>query len=112
MLYGLTFLFGLTGSADLDAMARALASANADTRTFALPALAMVLAGLGFKIALVPFHQWAPDAYEGAPTPVTAFLSVGPKATGFAVLARVLVTAFPAFQPQWTCCSPHSRSSR
>lgn len=101
MLYGLTLLFGLTGSADLDEMARSLANANADARALALPALAMVLAGLGFKIALVPFHQWAPDAYEGAPTPVTAFLSVGPKAAGFAVLARVLVTVFPAFQPQW-----------
>ena len=102
MLYGLTLLFGLTGSSDLDEMARSLANANADARALALPALAMVLAGLGFKIALVPFHQWAPDAYEGAPTPVTAFLSVGPKAAGFAVLARVLITAFPAFQPQWT----------
>lgn len=101
MLYGLTLLFGLTGSADLDEMARSLASVNADARTLALPALAMVLAGLGFKIALVPFHQWAPDAYEGAPTPVSAFLSVGPKAAGFAVLARVLVTAFPAFQIEW-----------
>ena len=100
MLYGLTLLFGLTGSADLDAMARALTNANAEARALAPPAL--VLAGLGFKIALVPFHQWAPDAYEGAPTPVTAFLSVGPKAAGFAVLARVLITAFPAFQPQWT----------
>ncbi len=101
MLYGLTLLFGLTGSADLDEMARSLANVNADARALALPALAMVLAGLGFKIALVPFHQWAPDAYEGAPTPVTAFLSVGPKAAGFAVLARVLVTAFPAFQIEW-----------
>jgi NADH-quinone oxidoreductase subunit N len=51
---------------------------------------------------LVPFHQWSPDAYEGAPTPVTAFLSVGPKAAGFAVLVRLLVTALPAFQVDWT----------
>jgi proton-translocating NADH-quinone oxidoreductase chain N len=62
----------------------------------------MALAGLGFKIALVPFHQWSPDAYEGAPTPVTAFLSVGPKAAGFAVLIRFLLTALPDFQVSWT----------
>jgi NADH-quinone oxidoreductase subunit N len=65
------------------------------------PAMIMALAGLGFKIALVPFHQWSPDAYEGAPTPVTAFLSVGPKAAGFAVLMRFLLTALPAFQVDW-----------
>jgi NADH-quinone oxidoreductase subunit N len=61
----------------------------------------MLLAGFGFKIALVPFHQWSPDAYEGAPTPVTAFLSVGPKSAGLAVLIRVFLTALPAFEVNW-----------
>jgi proton-translocating NADH-quinone oxidoreductase chain N len=70
-------------------------------RTLALISSALVLAGLGFKISLVPFHQWAPDAYEGAPTPVTAFLSVGPKAVGFAALIRLTLTALPAFQEGW-----------
>jgi proton-translocating NADH-quinone oxidoreductase chain N len=102
MLYGLTLLFGLTGTAQLGDMPRALANAGPAQSALALPALAMVLVGLGFKIALVPFHHWAPDAYEGAATPVAAFLSVGPKAAGFAILARVLILAFPAFQPQWS----------
>jgi NADH-quinone oxidoreductase subunit N len=58
--------------------------------------------GFGFKIALAPFHQWSPDAYEGAPTPVTAFISVGPKIAGFAVLARVMLVALPSFSADWT----------
>ncbi|OQY35752.1 MAG: hypothetical protein B6243_04655 [Anaerolineaceae bacterium 4572_5.2] len=57
----------------------------------------LIIVGLGFKIALVPFHQWSPEAYQGAPTPITAFLSVGPKAAGFALMARILTIAFPAF---------------
>ncbi|HET7376968.1 MAG TPA: NADH-quinone oxidoreductase subunit N, partial [Anaerolineae bacterium] len=56
----------------------------------------------GFKIALAPFHQWSPDAYEGAPTPVTAFISVGPKIAGFAALARVMLVALPAFTADWS----------
>lgn len=60
------------------------------------------MAGFGFKIAAVPFHQWAPDTYEGAPTPITAFLSVGSKAAGFAVLARVLSTGITAGSFHWT----------
>jgi proton-translocating NADH-quinone oxidoreductase chain N len=60
------------------------------------------LTGFGFKIALVPFHQWSPDAYEGAPTPITAFLSVGPKIAGLGVLIRVLVVALPAYDVSWT----------
>jgi NADH-quinone oxidoreductase subunit N len=62
----------------------------------------MILTGFGFKIALVPFHQWSPDAYEGAPTPITAFLSVGPKAAGIAVLIRVLTVALPEYSVNWT----------
>jgi NADH-quinone oxidoreductase subunit N len=65
-------------------------------------ALLLILAGLGFKISAVPFHSWAPDAYEGAPTPITALLSVASKAGGFAVLLRVLSTAFPAGVADWT----------
>lgn len=101
MLYGFSLLYGATGSLDLAGIQAALARNALGTGWLIYPAIIMVLAGLGFKIALVPFHQWAPDAYEGAPTPVTAFLSVGPKAAGFAALMRVLLTALPDFQADW-----------
>ena len=102
MLYGFSLLYGATGATGLVEIATALATGSVTLRWLIFPALVMVLAGLGFKIALVPFHQWSPDAYEGAPTPVTAFLSVGPKAAGFAVLIRFLIVALPAFQVNWS----------
>ncbi len=105
MLYGMSLLYGATGSTDLATIAAVLGgneTAATGIGLLTLPALAMIIVGFGFKIALVPFHQWSPDAYEGAPTPVTAFLSVGPKAVGLAILARVLLTALPAFQINWT----------
>jgi NADH-quinone oxidoreductase subunit N len=102
MLYGLSLLYGATGSLNLDEINRAFSvTSDNSLRHLALIALALVLAGLGFKISLVPFHQWAPDAYEGAPTPVTAFLSVGPKAAGFAVLLRLVLSGLPVFQDSW-----------
>jgi proton-translocating NADH-quinone oxidoreductase chain N len=102
MLYGLSLLYGISGGLNLTEIAAAFASSSdLSIRTLALVATALVLAGLGFKISLVPFHQWAPDAYEGAPTPVTAFLSVGPKAVGFAVLLRLSLTALPLFKENW-----------
>ena len=101
MLYGFSLLYGATGSIDLAGIAAALTGGPAAVRWLVYPAVIMALVGLGFKIALVPFHQWAPDAYEGAPTPVTAFLSVGPKAAGFAVLMRLLLTALPEFRADW-----------
>jgi proton-translocating NADH-quinone oxidoreductase chain N len=85
----------------LSAIAASLGAAEASLRWLVFPALIFLLAGFGFKIAAVPFHQWSPDAYEGAPTPITAFLSVGPKAAGFAVLVRVLLTALPDFRLDW-----------
>ena len=101
MLYGFSLLFGLTGSVDLATIQAKLAAGQPNLAVVVMAVLLM-LAGFGFKIALVPFHQWSPDAYEGAPTPVTAFLSVGPKAAGLAVLARVLLTALPTYQVNWT----------
>ncbi len=102
MLYGLSLLYGVTGSLNLTEIAKVFASTvDTSVQTLALVSTALVLAGLGFKISLVPFHQWAPDAYEGAPTPVTAFLSVGPKAVGFAALIRIALTALPAFKADW-----------
>ncbi len=107
MIFGLTYLFGATGTTSLPLIADAVRSPDnlliKDLSGVIIPALLLVLAGLGFKIALVPFHQWAPDAYEGAPTPVTSFLSVGPKAAGMAVLLRMFFSAFdaPLLTPHW-----------
>jgi proton-translocating NADH-quinone oxidoreductase chain N len=101
MLYGFSLFYGMTGSVDLATIAASL-SASPPNGLVVVFAVLLMLAGFGFKIALVPFHQWSPDAYEGAPTPVTAFLSVGPKAAGFAVLIRVLVVALPAYTLSWT----------
>jgi NADH-quinone oxidoreductase subunit N len=104
MLYGMSLIYGATGTTDLREIATSLATMQAfisPTRFLILPAILFMLAGFGFKIALVPFHQWSPDAYEGAPTPVATLLSVGPKAMGFAILIRVLLTALPLFQIDW-----------
>ena len=103
MVYGFSFLLGLTGSVSLSGVAAGLAGqvAPASVRWVALPAIVLMMVGFGFKVAAVPFHQWSPDVYEGAPTPVTAFLSVGPKTAGFAVMARVLLGALPSLQMDW-----------
>jgi NADH-quinone oxidoreductase subunit N len=92
MWYGFSLIYGFTGQTDLSAAAAVLRTANPPAvLTAALP----VLAGLAFKVAAVPFHFWAPDVYEGAPTPVAAFLSTAVKAAGFAVLLRLLFAVFP-----------------
>jgi proton-translocating NADH-quinone oxidoreductase chain N len=101
MLYGFSLLYGATGSVDLATIASTLSAASISP-LLVVGAVMMILTGFGFKIALVPFHQWSPDAYEGAPTPVTAFLSVGPKAAGIAVLIRVFTVALPAYSVNWT----------
>ncbi|MDQ7028365.1 MAG: NADH-quinone oxidoreductase subunit N [Ardenticatenia bacterium] len=104
MLYGMSLLYGAAGSTRLEDIARTFSNPAVQVGTLdelVLPAVVLMLAGFGFKTSLVPFHQWAPDAYEGAPTPVTAFLSVGSKAAGFAVLIRVLLMALPMFQVDW-----------
>ncbi len=89
MVYGLSLAYGLAGVTELEAVAHALAAGGAAGSA----ATVLVVAGFGFKVALVPFHMWVPDAYEGAPTPVAAFLSVGPKAGGFLLLARFALAA-------------------
>jgi NADH-quinone oxidoreductase subunit N len=96
LLYGMSLLYGLTGSTQLRPIATALATA--DTGLVLPLAVMLLVAGVGFKIAAVPFHMWAPDVYEGAPTPITAFLSVGSKAASFAMLLRIFVEALPAFR--------------
>ncbi len=104
MLYGMSLLYGATGTTDLTQLSRALAGrTQGDLIWLIVPAIVMLLAGFGFKASLVPFHQWAPDTYEGAPTPITAFLSTASKATGFALLIRVFLTALGggAVAGQW-----------
>ncbi|MCS7221304.1 MAG: NADH-quinone oxidoreductase subunit N [Anaerolineae bacterium] len=99
MLYGMSLLYGATGATDLEAIARALSTkATGDLRLLGFPAIVLLVVGFGFKASLVPFHQWAPDVYEGAPTPITAFLSTASKATGFAIMVRVLTVGLPMFQ--------------
>src|SRR5687767_8524827 len=89
MLYGLSLLYGLTGTTSLPAIREALAAAMGEQNRLAVYLIALlVFAGFGFKTAVVPFHFWCPDVYQGAPTPVTAFLSVAPKAAGFAIMLR------------------------
>src|SRR5205814_7017956 len=88
-------LYAPTGSTALRSIATTLASGS-NGRLLAV-AVMLLVAGLGFKIAAVPFHMWAPDVYEGAPTPVTAFLSVGSKAAAFAMILRIFLEALPAF---------------
>lgn len=102
LLYGMALIFGITGDTHLDKIAAAVAAIPA-SGVSSSPALVLgvvlLLAGFGFKMAAVPFHMWVPDVYEGAPTPVVAYLSVGSKAAGFAVILRVFFTAFSS--PAW-----------
>jgi NADH-quinone oxidoreductase subunit N len=95
MLYGITILYGLTGTTKIVAIRQVLAagSITGSNSAMLLVSTVLILAGFGFKTAAVPFHFWCPDVYTGAPTPVTAFLSVAPKAAGFATLIRFFFTA-------------------
>jgi NADH-quinone oxidoreductase subunit N len=99
LLYGMSLMYGLSGTTNLRVMAPLFAGQETDKRL--LLAVVLVVAGVGFKIAAVPFHMWAPDVYEGAPTPVTAFLSVGSKAASFAMLLRIFVEGLPAMNADW-----------
>jgi NADH-quinone oxidoreductase subunit N len=100
LLYGLALLYGLTGTTNLSAVAQKLAGLPLDDPALIL-AVILVVTGFGFKIAAVPFHMWVPDAYEGAPTSITAFMSAAVKAAAFAGLARVFVVALAPAAPRW-----------
>ncbi|MSQ61630.1 MAG: NADH-quinone oxidoreductase subunit N [Dehalococcoidia bacterium] len=89
LLYGMAFLFGISGTTSLSGIAEAVGAGGDGARPALILAVAFLTAGFGFKMAVAPFHGWAPDVYQGAPTPVTAFLSVGSKAAGFAIVLRV-----------------------
>ncbi|QCQ20917.1 NADH-quinone oxidoreductase subunit N [Desulfoglaeba alkanexedens] len=100
-VYGLTFLYGAVGSLSMSAMAAYLGTTQTLFNAYLLLGSALVLVGFSFKIALVPFHMWTPDVYEGAATPVTAYMAVGVKAAVFAALARVFWLALPTIRPHW-----------
>ncbi|NWJ44834.1 MAG: NADH-quinone oxidoreductase subunit N [Chloroflexi bacterium] len=103
LVYGMAWLFGMTGSTNLNEIRQAITATpglkDDPGLTFAM---LLLLVGFGFKIAAVPFHIWTPDAYEGAPTPITAFMSTGPKAAAFAAMVRVMVQGIPQLSEQWT----------
>ncbi|MBE2234918.1 MAG: NADH-quinone oxidoreductase subunit N [Anaerolinea sp.] len=104
-LYGIALIYGATASTNLAAIAAALAQgpgASATQSLYLYAGVAMLLVGFGFKIAMAPFHMWTPDAYQGAPTPVTGFMSVATKAAAFGAFMRVFIMALPAAQPQWS----------
>ena len=100
LLYGISLLYGLTTTTDIYAIAAYLKQTG--TSPALLLAMSLIAVSFSFKIAAAPFHMWAPDVYEGAPTSVTAFMSVGPKAAGFAVIGRVFMIAFHSAQTDWT----------
>jgi NADH-quinone oxidoreductase subunit N len=101
VLYGIALVFGATAATSIPAILASLTSATFNPTLF-LVGGALLLVGLGFKVALVPFNMWAPDVYQGAPTSVTGFMAVGVKIAGFAALARVFLTAFPSIAPTLT----------
>ncbi len=89
LLYGMALIYGFTGTTILPEIGRVIAAEGEENRALLIVAVTMLIAGFGFKMAVVPFQMWVPDVYQGAPTPVTAFLSVGSKAAAFAVVIRV-----------------------
>jgi NADH-quinone oxidoreductase subunit N len=99
LLYGMALMYGLTGTTRLREIAAVLAAQQSGLAIEL--AVILVVAGMAFKIAAVPFHMWAPDVYEGAPTPITAFLSVGSKAASFAMLLRIFLEGLPGLAPEW-----------
>lgn len=100
MLYGMSLLYGATSSLNLSQIGLAF-STNAELHPIVIPATVLVLVGLGFKTSLAPFHQWVPDTYVGAATPITAYLSTVSKMTGFAVLARMLLVGLGTYREDW-----------
>lgn len=106
LLYGIALVYGAIGTTNFDALLpsyQKLATTQ-DTALF-LSGIALITLGLAFKAAIVPFHIWAPDVYEGASSPVTAFMAVGTKAGAFAALTRVFLVALPDFNPMWNECA-------
>ena len=101
LLYGMTLVYGSTGSTNLFKIAEFVKNPSAQSNPLLMMGLVLLVIGFGFKVASVPFHMWAPDVYQGAPTPVTAFMAVGPKAAAFAAFFRVFADTFPEMSSSW-----------
>jgi NADH-quinone oxidoreductase subunit N len=101
LLYGTSMIYGLTGTTDIKAISAYIVQNGLASNPVLTLSMILFAVAFSFKIAAVPFHMWAPDAYEGAPTSITAFMSVGPKAAGFAVLGRVFMVAFGSVKVEW-----------
>ena len=99
-LYGIALIYGGAGTTSIPAIAEAITAANKSP--LLLAGMFLLIVGFGFKVAIVPFHQWAPDVYEGAPTTIAAFISAGPKAAGFAAFLRIFMEALPNLQVEWS----------
>ncbi|HEY6871748.1 MAG TPA: NADH-quinone oxidoreductase subunit N [Geobacteraceae bacterium] len=103
LLYGMALTYGATGTTKIARIAEYVSTKPiVTTNQMFLVGMLLMAVGFSFKIAAAPFHMWTPDVYEGAPTPMTAFMSVGPKAAGFAAFLRVFVIAFPAYRHEWS----------
>jgi NADH-quinone oxidoreductase subunit N len=101
LLYGMALTYGQAGTTSLAGIQNLAKNVAANPPALLLVGMGLMIVGLGFKVALVPFHMWTPDAYQGAPTSVTAFMSIGAKAAGFAALGRVLLYALAPLQADW-----------
>jgi len=101
LLFGISLIYGLTGTTDIYAIASHISEKGLSGNPALSLSMTFFAVAFGFKIAAAPFHMWAPDTYEGAPTSITAFMSVGPKAAGFAVLGRVFMIAFASIKIEW-----------
>jgi NADH-quinone oxidoreductase subunit N len=101
-LYGIAFAYGVTGSTRLDRIGSVMAAQAMSPTPLQLLAMALLLIGFAFKVSAVPFHMWTPDAYEGAPSSVTGFMSTGVKAAAFAAFARVFLSALEPLRGQWS----------
>lgn len=103
MLYGMALIYGATGTTRLYTIAAVVGQMTLPSANIMLVAgMLLMMTGFAFKIAAAPFHMWTPDVYEGAPTPMTAFMSAGPKAAGFAALLRLFLVALPTLQVEWS----------
>jgi NADH-quinone oxidoreductase subunit N len=100
-LYGIALVYGATGTTSLSGLADFFSKVSIVDEGTLIAGLMLLLVGLGFKVSAVPFHMWTPDVYDGAPTPITAFMASATKAAGFAALLRVLMTGFDAYQTDW-----------
>lgn len=101
LLYGIALFYGATGSTNLKTIAQFTVSGDFHNNTILIGTI-LLLIGFAFKIAAVPFHMWTPDVYQGSPTPITAFMSAGPKAAAFAALVRVFMDSLPSIRNEWT----------